>query len=562
MTFAEIIAHFPDAKKNGSGYHCCCPAHEDRTPSLSIAEGAAGRTLITCHAGCTTESILSARGLKMADLFPPDPDGTRADAKPRIVATYDYTDAYGKLLFQVVRMDPKSFRQRRPDPDRAGDFIWNMQGVERALYRLPEVLAAVKAGETIYIVEGEKDADALTAIGLVATCNPGGAGKWMDSYTAALQGAASVVIVADKDKPGRDHAERVRAALDGKASNAAVVELPEWHGKPVKDAADFIAAGATVFDFAEACKLKNPLDLLPHEYARDYIDRAPPPIDPILDGVFECGDKVPIIGSPKSRKTFFISELSIRLASGHTEFLGWKIPKRRRVMYLQHEVKSAHYHRRIHFICRALGVNSKDIADNLLIYNLRGHKMPVDLIARAAKEHRAEVIVIDPLYIMLEGDENAACDMKPLLAAFGRLAEETGAAIVYVHHNGKGTAGDRDARDRGAGSNVLSRDMDAAVYLTDHKDDGLLVVETITRNFPPVAPFTVEWFDGKFDIVENVDAEVRTSKNRHSAAENGVKERVIEMALEHSSYSVREIAEKVGCGKSTAAKFYPKKGRS
>ena len=99
---------------------------------------------------------------------------------PRIVETYDYCDENGTLLFQVVRFEPKDFRQRRPDG--RGGWIWNLHDARRVLYRLPELLKAVAAGETIYIPEGEKDVDNLRALEVVATTNPGGIKKWRDDY--------------------------------------------------------------------------------------------------------------------------------------------------------------------------------------------------------------------------------------------------------------------------------------------------------------------------------------------------------------------------------------------
>src|ERR1022692_3468437 len=119
----------------------------------------------------------------------------------RIVATYNYHDASGKTVFQVVRYSPKDFRQRRPDGN--GGWIWKMAGVERVLYRLPEILRAVENANPIYICEGEKDCDVMKQLGFDATCNPGGAAKkadgekWLNSYTDTLRGA-DVCIIADE----------------------------------------------------------------------------------------------------------------------------------------------------------------------------------------------------------------------------------------------------------------------------------------------------------------------------------------------------------------------------
>src|SRR6516165_5667843 len=94
---------------------------------------------------------------------------------PKIVKTYDYRDEIGELLFQVVRFEPKDFRQRRPG---GCGWIWKLGDARRVLYLLPELVKAVAAGQTIYIPEGEKDVDNLRAIGLAATTNPGGIKKW------------------------------------------------------------------------------------------------------------------------------------------------------------------------------------------------------------------------------------------------------------------------------------------------------------------------------------------------------------------------------------------------
>ena len=83
-----------------------------------------------------------------------------------------------------------------------------MDGVERVIYRLPEVLAAVTTGDTIYITEGEKGANAVVGLGLTATCSPGGANKWWAEYAAFLKGA-DVVVLPDNDEPGRSHAAMV-----------------------------------------------------------------------------------------------------------------------------------------------------------------------------------------------------------------------------------------------------------------------------------------------------------------------------------------------------------------
>lgn len=251
--------------------------------------------------------------------------------------------------------------------------------------------------------------------------------------------------------------------------------------------------------------------------ASTYARCEPPLVDAILENMFDAGDKFVLIGSSKARKTFFLLMLALSLSAGVERFLCWTIPKRRRVLVIQFEIKSAHYHRRVHRACKAMNLAPEVIADWLFIVNARGTPVTLDQIAALAKQTGAEVLILDPLYKLLEGDENSAQDMKPLLAGFDRLAEKTGAAIIYAHHNGKGFAGDRDTRDRGAGSGVLARDFDAAAYLTDHAgDDGLLVLSTLLRNYPGTDPVSIAWESGQFVLSAEAPIE-RTSRNRRAS---------------------------------------------
>lgn len=219
-----------------------CPAHDDQRPSLAIGRGAEGRALVSCLAGCPLEAVLAALDLSPVDLFDgPSPTTSPSPSRPEIVASYDYVDAAGRLLQQVVRLRPKRFRQRRPD----GAGGWEWRGVDRPpLYRLPEVLLGVDEGRVVWIVEGEKDADALAALpGIVATTNPGGAGKWRTWHTAVLVGG-DVRIVADRDQPGRRHAEQVAEALLPVANSLEIVEA-----RYGKDAFDHLMAGGRSYDF-------------------------------------------------------------------------------------------------------------------------------------------------------------------------------------------------------------------------------------------------------------------------------------------------------------------------
>src|SRR5215218_1145942 len=114
----RVLERLDNVRQHNGYFMACCPAHEDHEPSLSIDEGDDGRVLLRCFAGCPTERIVASMDLTMRDLFPDNQPPHRlalASAPRRIVATYDYHDADGQLVFQVVRYEPKGFRQRRPD---------------------------------------------------------------------------------------------------------------------------------------------------------------------------------------------------------------------------------------------------------------------------------------------------------------------------------------------------------------------------------------------------------------------------------------------------------------
>ncbi len=177
------------------GGNWVCPAHEDDRPSLSVASNGHGVALF-CHANCPTDDILGVLGLSWGDLMEED--------QRREVGRYLYKDKSGVVLFAKIRYQPKGFSIMHPGPN---GWERGLGDAERVLYRLPELIEGIAQGKVIYLVEGEKDADRLVANGKVATCNFDGAGKWRSSYTRLLFGAR-VIIIADRDEQGIEHARR------------------------------------------------------------------------------------------------------------------------------------------------------------------------------------------------------------------------------------------------------------------------------------------------------------------------------------------------------------------
>ncbi len=253
---------YTELKRQGSEWRGPCPLHGGNGPNFAVN---AETGLWHCFTGCQDAGGDALAFLQRKDglTFPealhalaewagttplPARNGhsnrqehKNGQSPRRIAETYDYTNEAGEMLFQAVRYDPKGFAQRVPAGS-PGTWTYALNGTRRVLYHLPEVVAAVEAERPVYLCEGEKDADALRTLGLTATCNPMGAGKWEDAYTDALAGAV-VALLPDNDPAGRAHAARVAAALHGKAKRLRVVELS---GLPDKgDVSDWLAAGGT-----------------------------------------------------------------------------------------------------------------------------------------------------------------------------------------------------------------------------------------------------------------------------------------------------------------------------
>ena len=197
MLSADSLAQALDGKRSGTDWIAHCPAHDDRNPSLSISESPDGKLLVKCHAGCSQQAVIEE--LRKLNLWRQYESDVSNNNRKHIVATYDYQDKTGRLLYQVVRYEPKDFRQRRPDGQ--GGWIWNLRDVPRVLYRLRELLEANPSG-WVFVTEGEKDTDRLIELGLTTTTCPQGAGNWAKVDDSPLHVRGRVV--------GGDEIARVR----------------------------------------------------------------------------------------------------------------------------------------------------------------------------------------------------------------------------------------------------------------------------------------------------------------------------------------------------------------
>jgi hypothetical protein len=239
------------------GWSARCPAHDDQRASLSVAHRD-GKWLLCCHAGCTQDAVIRALGVDASALF--DEPKTRANGgnshgsptSPRVVATYIYRQGDGTPYLRVQRTADKAFWQSHWD---GKQWAAKKPTGAKIPYRLPELLAAPLTS-TVFVAEGEKDADNLAKLGFVATCNSEGAdngtgGKWTKDLNSYFKDR-HVVVLPDNDAPGRKHAQHVASNLDGLAASVKVVELPGLDAGG--DVSDWLVTDPSGARLVQACR--------------------------------------------------------------------------------------------------------------------------------------------------------------------------------------------------------------------------------------------------------------------------------------------------------------------
>ena len=373
-----------------------------------------------------------------------------------IVATYDYVDENGTLLFQVTRHDPKTFRQRRPNGQ--GGWVWSLNGVRRVVYRLPEATETIANERLITIPEGEKDVDALWRIGVPATCNPMGAGKWSDELTPTFAGA-DVCLIADNDAPGRKHANEVAAKLVGIAVRVRVLDLARaWPQCPEKgDISDWIAAGGTaeqLYALIEALPSWQPSnDAEDHGFAWTLLMLGEEVTDAmrnwLVDKMLPQAGVGLIAGQWGLFKTFCACDLSAAVMRGG-QFIGFPIARPGGVLLLATEGQSE-VNVRMSAAWQAHGGNGRPpfVWVNKAPPLLAEHA--ADILTAMIKHAKAKLqrdhgvglslVLIDALGkaagYAKAGDENDAALAKRISKALNDAALATDVLILGVTHFGK-----------------------------------------------------------------------------------------------------------------------------
>ena len=238
----------------------------------------------------------------------------------------------------------------------------------------------------------------------------------------------------------------------------------------------------------------------------------------ILKDLIDMGTKVLIAGPPKARKSFFVMQLGLSIAAGKAQFLKWEIVKPRRVLLIQSEITKGHIHHRFKGIIKNLGITQEELGDNFYLVNARGaafldvDNLPTTFlleIANYAKEIKAEVVILDPIYKYLLNENNPE-DWKPLLSEIDKLINDTGVSVFMVHHYAKGWASDKQAMDRTSGSGVLQRDADFGINIDLHVDDDVRVIGVpIQRNYASTKDFCVRVEGNVFFVDDSTKPEIK-----------------------------------------------------
>jgi AAA domain len=366
-----------------------------------------------------------------------------------IVATYDYRDECGELLFQVVRRADKSFVQRRPDG--RGGWTWGLGETRRVVYRLPELMEHVGSGsrEPIYIAEGEKDVEAIAAAGAVATCNPMGALKWSDDYSESFMGARSVVIVADRDEAGRAHARAVRDSL-ARVAGVAREEIAVREAAEGKDAADHLAAGRKLADLVpvaldddedgEALRLRVvTLD----EFADVDEPGAAALVGTSDEALIPEGGDVMFYGDGGAGKTTLCVDLACHLAAGDA-WLGVPVARPARVLLIENEGPRALFRAKLRR--KRDGWRGSSFADRVQV--LENPWGRVTFAEEASREKLAEeirardvdVVVIGPVTRSGMNEAGTLQEVREFMALIASVREASCRLVTFVlvHHENKG----------------------------------------------------------------------------------------------------------------------------
>jgi len=495
LTLAQI-AHVLGGDVSAGQVRVPAPGHSpaDRGMSIKLSASAPGGFIVKLFNGgdelAAKDYVRSKLGLapwqpdsKGNGHMSPEQEMSRAvaglrkssDHRPRVVATYPYVNGNGELLFEVQRLAPKAFRQRRPI---AGGYTYTLGDVKPVIYRLPELLAFPHA--TVFVVEGEKDADRLRSEDLVAT-TVSGSTIWTAELADPLRGH-DVVILADNDEPGIAKAEKAAAVLHEIAASVRLVRLP---GLPAKgDVSDWLDAGHSREELEAICTagpIWQPNAEAPEATSLNEWDAgddtAPiPPRGWLLGNAFCRRFISSLIAEGGTGKTALRLAQLLSLAIGRP-LTGEHIFVRCKVLIISLEDDAHELRRRVRAACLQHGVEQTDLRGWLYLASLRasdgklmlldekGRPVPGPLGAKLAhtiEGRRIDIVSIDPFIKAHALEENSNSGIDQVVQMLANMADQFDIAIDVPHHAAKGPADPGNA-NRGRGASAM-KDAARLVY--------------------------------------------------------------------------------------------------
>jgi hypothetical protein len=491
---AAEIAKALGGKRSGKGWACKCPAHDDSNASFSVSDGKNGSPVFHCHAKCTQADLMEAlvkRGLwnepgsgrsnsdwidhmaraKASGHAKPEPEPERVWGPWKEVCTYDYIDADGALLFQLVKSErfatdgtkEKKLPGRRPDG--SGGWIWD-KGDRRALYRWPDLLAYPDAN--LFVCEGEKDADRVAALGCCATTIQG---KWADVDIGTIAGR-DVFVMEDADEPGTDRSAEAAEALHGLAKTLRIVRLPgqEYTAKKGgKDVSDWLDEDpARDRDaLADAC-LAAPL-WTPGVITRlsDWLERELGAPDFVLGDLMTTTSRALLFAETGIGKTMFGIAAAVRMAAGKT-WLRWKGRRPLRVLYIDGEMSQRLLKQRLIDEVKRSGLcpdtlhvlSHDDIPDFQPLNTPAGQQQIERHIKRLGG---VDFIWFDNIMSLTVGDMKDELSWSQTLA-WAKSLTRRAIGQVWVHHTGHDSS-------RSYGSKTKEWQMDTVIGLAKVEHD-------------------------------------------------------------------------------------------
>lgn len=447
ITIEDVLSRLEKVKKNGDGHKALCPAHDDSNPSLSIKQDG-DKILLNCFAGCKTEDVVKAMGLTMQDLMP---NRTKSDRE--IVATYDYTDEGGTLLYQKVRYSNKTFAFRVPN---GTGWNYKLNGQRRVLFQLPDIIKEA----IVFIAEGEKDCLTLKQHGFTATTNDAGASrngqkpKWDKSYNEFFRDRI-VYLLPDNDSPGRAHVENIFNELRGIAGQVRIVELPGLAEH--EDVSDWFARGGTVEEFQKLCiaapenRLPDGWDFSPNEERlpttqkrilkrRSFSDILPMETGWLIPEVLPKGVVVSLISQEGDGKSTLAGFISAFVSRGGQWSTGGHVQQGDVVIFSHEEspecsiaprlIANGADMRRVHLGESVVEVNGEetefDIERDIAVLDDWADELP-----------NLQLVIFDPITSYVSCSENSNAEVRRALKPLIDFAERRGVTVLALTHLSK-----------------------------------------------------------------------------------------------------------------------------